>query len=172
MKKTIWWILLIAAVAGGGYYGWQKYYGPAAVAKAEAAQKAAARRPAIPVSISEVNKVDFPVYLMGLGTVQAFNTVLVRTRVDGQINKIAFKEGQSVNQGDLLAEIDPRPYQATLDQAKAKKVQDEANLANANLDLQRYTRLGEFATKQQLDTQRSTVAQLTAQIAADDAATA
>jgi multidrug efflux system membrane fusion protein len=170
MKKTIWWILLIAAVAGGGYYGWQKYYGPEAQAKIEAAQKAAARRPAIPVSISEVNKADFPVYLMGLGTVQAFNTVLVRTRVDGQIDKIAFKEGQSVNQGDLLAEIDPRPYQATLDQAKAKKVQDEANLANANLDLQRYTRLGEFATKQQLDTQRSTVAQLTAQIAADDAA--
>jgi membrane fusion protein, multidrug efflux system len=170
MKKTIWWILLIAAVAGGGYYGWQKYYGPEAQAKAEAAQKAASRRPAIPVSISPVEKADFPVYLAGLGTVQAFNTVLVRTRVDGQIDKIAFKEGQTVNQGDLLAEIDPRPYQATLDQAKAKKVQDEANLANANLDLQRYTRLGEFATKQQLDTQRSTVAQLTAQIAADDAA--
>jgi len=170
MKKTIWWIILIAAVAGGGYYGWQKYYGPEAVAKAQAAQKAAAHHPAVPVSISEVEKANFPVYLMGLGTVQAFNTVLVRTRVDGQIDKIAFKEGQTVNQGDLLAEIDPRPYQATLDQAKAKKVQDEANLANANLDLQRYTRLGEFATKQQLDTQRSTVAQLTAQIAADDAA--
>jgi multidrug efflux system membrane fusion protein len=170
MKKTIWWILLIAAVAGGGYYGWQKYYGPEAAAKAEAAQKAAAHHPAVPVSISEVEKANFPVYLMGLGTVQAFNTVTVRTRVDGQIDKIAFKEGQTVKQGDLLAEIDPRTYQATLDQAKAKKVQDEANLANANLDLQRYTRLGEFATKQQLDTQRSTVAQLTAQIAADDAA--
>jgi multidrug efflux system membrane fusion protein len=75
-----------------------------------------------------------------------------------------------VKEGDLLAEIDPRPFQAVLDQAKAKKVQDEANLANANLDLQRYTKLGEFATRQQLDTQRSTVAQLTAQIAADDAA--
>src|ERR1700744_739151 len=170
MKKTIWWILLIAAVAGGGYYGWQKYYGPEAQAKPQAAQKAAARRPAIPVSISDVNKADFPVYLMGLGTVQAFNTVLVRTRVDGQIDKIAFKEGQTVSQGDLLAEIDPRPDQAALDQAKAKKVQDEANLANANLDLQRYTKLGEFATRQQTDTQRSTVAQLTAQIAADDAA--
>jgi membrane fusion protein, multidrug efflux system len=77
-----------------------------------------------------------------------------------------------VKEGDLLAEIDPRPFQATLDQAKAKKQQDEANLANANLDLQRFTKLGEFATRQQTDTQRSTVAQLTAQIAADDAAIA
>jgi membrane fusion protein, multidrug efflux system len=94
----------------------------------------------------------------------------VRTRVDGQILKIDFKEGQLVKQGDILVEIDPRPFQAALDQAKAKKAQDEANLANANLDLQRFTRLGEFATRQQTDTQRSTVAQLTAQIAADDAA--
>ena len=109
-------------------------------------------------------------YLTGLGTVQGFNTVVVRTRVDGQVDQIAFKEGQLVNQGDLLAEIDPRPFQAALAQAKAKKAQDEANLANANLDLQRYTKLGEFATRQQTDTQRSTVAQLTAQIAADDAA--
>src|SRR5579871_6378005 len=170
MKKTIRWILLIAIVAGAGYYGWHRYYGPEAAAKVEAAQKAAARRPAIPVSVSQVEKADFPVYLTGLGTVQAFNTVVVRTRVDGQIDKIAFTEGQTVAAGDLLAEVDPRPFQAVLDQAKAKKVQDEANLANANLDLQRYTKLGEFATRQQTDTQRSTVAQLTAQIAADEAA--
>jgi membrane fusion protein, multidrug efflux system len=110
------------------------------------------------------------VLLTGLGTVQGFNTVVVRSRVDGQIQEIAFKEGDLVKQGDLLVQIDPRPFQAALDQAKAKKQQDEANLANANLDLQRYTKLGEFATRQQTDTQRSTVAQLTAQIAADDAA--
>jgi membrane fusion protein, multidrug efflux system len=97
---------------------------------------------------------------------------VVRTRVDGQIDKIAFQEGQLVNQGDLLVQIDPRPFQAALDQAKAKKAQDEASLANANLDLQRFTKLGEFATRQQTDTQRSTVAQLTAQLAADDAAIA
>src|SRR5580693_2871253 len=166
-SRTILWILPIAAVAAGGYFGWQRFGGED---QASQVQKRSAARNAIPVTTVTVQKADFPVYLTGLGTVQGFNTVLVRTRVDGQIDKIAFKEGQSVNQGDLLAEIDPRPYQATLDQAKAKKVQDEANLANANLDLQRYTRLGEFATKQQLDTQRSTVAQLTAQIAADDAA--
>src|SRR6185369_12055565 len=90
----------------------------------------------------------------------------------GQIDRIVFKEGQLVQKGDLLAHIDPRPFQAALDQAKAKKAQDEANLANANLDLQRYTKLGEFATRQQTDTQRSTVQQLTAQIAADEAAIA
>src|SRR5262245_58040832 len=171
-SRTIGWIVVLSAVAAAGYFGWERYYGPEAKAKAEAAQKAAARRPAIPVSVAQVEKTDFPVYLTGLGTVQGFNTVQVRTRVDGQIDKIAFTEGQLVKEGDLLAEIDPRPYQATLDQAKAKKVQDEANLANANLDLQRTTKLGEFATRQLLDTQRSTVAQLTAQIAADDAAIA
>jgi multidrug efflux system membrane fusion protein len=169
--RTIRWVLLIAALAAVGYFGWQRFHGPDAAAKADNAQKSAASmRPAVPVTVAAVQKADFPVYLTGLGTVQGFNTVLVRTRVDGQIDKIAFKEGQLVNQGDLLAEIDPRPFQAALAQAKAKKAQDEANLANANLDLQRYTKLGEFATRQQTDTQRSTVAQLTAQIAADDAA--
>jgi multidrug efflux system membrane fusion protein len=132
-------------------------------------KRAAPARPAVPVKIASAEKADFPVYLTGLGTVQGFNTVVVRTRVDGQINRIAFKEGQFVKEGDTLVEIDPRPFQAALDQAKAKKAQDEANLANANLDLQRFTKLGEFATRQQTDTQRSTVAQLTAQIQADTA---
>ena len=163
------WALPIAIVAVGGYFGWQRYYG-AEAAKAQSAQKSAPRIAAVPVTLAAVEKSDFPVYLTGLGTVQGFNTVVVRTRVDGQIDKIGFKEGQLVTQGDVIVEIDPRPYRATLDQAKAKKAQDEANLANANLDLQRFTKLGEFATRQQTDTQRSTVAQLTAQIAADDAA--
>jgi multidrug efflux system membrane fusion protein len=162
--------LLIAALAAAGYFGWQRFHNPN-TATADNTQKAAAPgRQAIPVTVAPVQKADFPVYLTGLGTVQGFNTVVVRTRVDGQIDKIAFTEGQLVNRGDVLAQIDPRPFQATLDQAKAKKAQDEANLANANLDLQRYTKLGEFATRQQTDTQRSTVAQLTAQLAADDAA--
>src|SRR4030088_690594 len=170
-SRTIRWILLIAALAAVGYFGWQRFHGPDATAKVDNAQKSAASRgPAVRVTVAPVEKADFPVYLTGLGNVQGFNTVVVRTRVDGQIDKIAFQEGQLVNQGDLLAQIDPRPYQATLDQAKAKKAQDEANLANANLDLQRYTKLGEFATRQQTDTQRSTVAQLTAQLAADEAA--
>src|SRR6202047_3298799 len=170
-SRTIRWILPIVALAAAGYFGWQRWHGADSATQAENAQKSAAsaRRPAVPVTIAPVVKADFPVYLTGLGTVQGFNTVVVRTRVHGQIDQIAFKEGQLVKQGDLLAQIDPRPFQAALNQAKAKKEQDEANLANVNLDLQRFTKLGQFATRQQLDTQRSMVQQLTAQIAADDA---
>jgi membrane fusion protein, multidrug efflux system len=126
----------------------------------------------IVVSVTPVKRADFPVVLESLGQVQAYNTVLVRARVDGQIEKIAFDEGQIVKQGDLLAQIDPRPFQAALDQATAKKAQDEANLANAKLDLARYATLAkqDFATRQQLDTQNWLVAQLTASIAADAAA--
>jgi membrane fusion protein, multidrug efflux system len=164
------WILLILAVGGLGYWGWQRFHGEDRAAASANAQKTS--RNAVRVTVAPVEKTDFPVYLTSLGTVQAFNTVVVRSRVDGQIDKIAFTEGQLVNQGDLLAQIDPRPYQATLDQAKAKKEQDEANLANTNLDLQRFLKLGEFATRQQIDTQRSSVSQLTAQIAADTAAIA
>ena len=126
----------------------------------------------ISVTVAPVKRADFPVILEGLGQVQAYNTVLVRARVDGQINKIAFKEGQLVKQGDLLAQIDPRPFQAVLDQATAKMAQDSANLANAKLDLARYATLAKqnFATQQQLDTQSSLVNQLTATIASDAAA--
>src|SRR5580704_4688279 len=126
----------------------------------------------VAVSVTPVKRTDFPVILESLGQVQAYNTVLVRARVDGQIEKIAFQEGQKVKQGDLLAQIDPRPFQAALDQAVAKKAQDEANLANAKLDLARYATLAkqDFATKQQLDTQNALVLQLTASLAADTAA--
>jgi len=165
-SRTIRWVLLIAAIGAVGFFGWQRFGGHHPT---ETAQKGPAANP-VPVKTAYVEKADFPVYLTGLGSVQGFNTVLVRSRVDGQINKIDFKEGQFVQEGDTLVEIDPRPFKAALDQAKAKKAQDEANLANARLDLQRYTKLGEFATRQQTDTQRSQVAQLTAQIEADQAA--
>src|SRR3984885_9149208 len=136
-SRKMTWVVLIVAVAAAGYYGWQRFRGDDQATAAANAQKSA-RNP-VKVTIAPVEKSDFPVYLTGLGTVQGFNTVLVRSRVDGQIDKIAFKEGQIVNEGDLLVEIDPRPYKAALDQAKAKKPQDEANLANANLDLQPFT---------------------------------
>ncbi|HEY4925654.1 MAG TPA: efflux RND transporter periplasmic adaptor subunit [Roseiarcus sp.] len=151
---------------------------PAAVRSGETKTAAAAPEPQPPkgpppplVSVAEARRADYPVYLESLGQAQAYNTVTVRTRVDGQVMKIAFVEGQIVRAGDLLAQIDPRPFQATLDQAKAKKSQDEANLANAKLDQQRYSTLAKqsFATQQQLDTQNALVAQLTAAIAADSA---
>jgi multidrug efflux system membrane fusion protein len=127
--------------------------------------------PPIPVTVGSVQKSDFPVYLNGLGTVQPYDTVTVRSRVDGQVIKVSFRQGQMVNEGDLLVQIDPRPYQAALEQAQAKKAQDEANLKNAQLDLQRYRTLAqqEFAPRQQLDTQQATVDQLTAQIKGDQA---
>ncbi len=124
------------------------------------------------VSVTPARRADYIVRLEGLGQVQAYNTVTVRTRVDGQIDKIAFREGQIVKSGDLLAQIDPRAFQATLEAAEAKRTQDEANLANARLDQQRYATLAKqsFATQQQLDTQNALVNQLIAQIAADKAA--
>jgi multidrug efflux system membrane fusion protein len=170
-SRTTRWVLLAAVlVAAGGYAAWRQYVVAPRTEQTNNAQKARSGPPPVAVKTAPVEKADFPVYLTGLGNVQGFNTVVVRTRVDGQINKIAFNEGQFVKQGDILAEIDPRPFQAAFDQANAKKAQDQANLANAQLDLQRYTKLGEFATKQQTDTQRSTVTQLTAQIEADEAA--
>src|SRR5262249_7863984 len=141
MKKSrpILWLSPSAAVAVAASFGWQRFYGPDA-AKTQTAQKGPPRPIAVPVTIAPVQQADFPVYLTGLGTVQGFNTVQVRTRVDGQIDKIAFQEAQLVKEADLLAEIDPRPFQAVLDQAKAKKEQDEANRANANLYIQRSTK--------------------------------
>src|SRR5690348_7110488 len=153
--------LAMLIAASGGYVGWEHH----TTAKFTAAA-AAAPSPAIPVSVATAQRHDVPVYLTGLGTVQAFNTVTVKTRVDGELIKVAFTEGQDVKAGDLLAQIDPRPFQAAYDQAVAKKVQDEANLANAKLDLQRFSDLAtrNFAPKQQVDTQRATIAQLEAQI--------
>lgn len=125
----------------------------------------------IPVEVAQAKLRDVPVYLQGLGNVQAFNTVTIRSRVDGELQKVAFVEGQDVKAGDALAQIDPRPFKAQLDQATAKKAQDEAQLANARLDVQRYTNLVKqnAISSQTLDTQRALVAQLEATIKGDDA---
>jgi len=151
----------------GGYMSWD--HPPRSNA---AAATPSAPSPAIPVSVATAERRDVPIYLTGLGTVQAFNTVTVKSRVDGELVKVAFTEGQDVKAGDLLAQVDPRPFQAAYDQAVAKKAQDKANLANAKLDLQRFRDLAmrSFAPKQQVDTQRATVAQLKAQIRGDQAA--
>ena len=128
--------------------------------------------PPVPVTADLARKQDFPVFQLGLGQVQAFNTVTIHVRVDGALDKVAFTEGQDVKQGDVLAQIDPRPFQASLDQAAAAKDKDAAQLANAQRDLDRYVTLApqNFTSKQVLDTQRALVAQLTAQVKADQAA--
>jgi multidrug efflux system membrane fusion protein len=134
---------------------------------------AASRQP-IPVQMTKVVRQDVPIYLRGIGTVQAFQQVQVRARVDGYLDKIDFTEGQMVKPGDLLAEIDPRPYEAALMQAQAKKASDQAQLTNAQLDLQRYANLArsDFASRQQLDTQQALVRQYQANLQGDDAAIA
>ena len=126
----------------------------------------------VAVDVATVERADVPVYQEGLGTVQAFYTVTITARVDGQIEKVAFKEGQHVKKGDLLVQIDPRPYQAALGVALAAHAKDEALLANARLDMQRYEQLApeDLASKQTVDTQRALIAQLTAQVKGDAAA--
>ena len=128
--------------------------------------------PAIAVDVATVNRADVPLYLEGLGTVQAFYTVTVNSRVDGQIEKIAFKEGQEVKQGELLAQIDPRPFAAALGVAVATRDKDRAQLENAHRDMERYQLLApeDLASKQTVDTQQALLAQLSAQIKGDDAA--
>jgi membrane fusion protein, multidrug efflux system len=133
---------------------------------------AAKTPPAIAVDVATVERADVPVYLEGLGTVQAFYTVTITARVDGQIEKVAFKEGQDVKKGALLVQIDPRPYQAALGVAIAARDKDRALLANAHRDLDRYLLLEpeDLASKQTVDTQRSLIAQLAAQVKGDEAA--
>lgn len=127
---------------------------------------------AIPVTVAHSSRRDVPLYFTGLGSVQAFNAVQVKSRVDGTLMQVPVTEGQEVKQGDVLAVIDPRPFQAALDAATAKRSQDWADLDNAKHDLSRYLSLAQssFASRQQVDTQQSMVNRLTAMIAGDDAA--
>jgi multidrug efflux system membrane fusion protein len=136
-----------------------------------AAAGATPSSPGIPVTADLAESADVPIYLSGLGTVQAFNSVLIKSRVDGQILKIGFAEGQEVRAGDIIADIDPRPYAAALAQAKATKLKDQALLENAQLDLRRYRGLvaQDSMAHQQLDTQASLVEQYRGAVDADQA---
>jgi membrane fusion protein, multidrug efflux system len=164
-------VLVILAVAGAVIWVGRS----ASRNRAQNAQSpggvAAAQR-AIPVGVASVERRDMPVYLSGLGTVQAFNTVTVRTRVDGQLVEVRFREGQQVRKGDLLAVIDPRPFQVALNQAQATLFRDQANLKNAQLDLERYSSLYKqgVIAQQQYNTQQSTVGQLEGAVRADQSA--
>jgi membrane fusion protein, multidrug efflux system len=165
-KWTVIGILLSAA-------GLALYFGTARGSIPFLKQSAAPRPAAIPVPVSATaaERRDVPIYLTGLGTVQAYNSVLVKSRVDGQIVKINFSEGRDVRAGDVLIEIDPRPFEAALNQAQANKLKDEAQLDNARLDLDRLTRLvtTNAVSKQQVDTARALVGQLDATVKADQA---
>lgn len=160
--------LVAGAVALGGLgIGAWHWIGEPATAQAPPALPAA-----IPVQAAAARRADVPIQETGLGSVQAFNTVTVKVRVDGELQKIDFTEGQTVKAGEVLAQIDPRPFQAQLDQAIAKQAQDQAQLGNARLDLRRFQDLAarQFATQQSVDTQKALVAQLEATIEGDEAA--
>jgi membrane fusion protein, multidrug efflux system len=165
--RWIWWLITIVVI-GAGVAGWQNVRAGGAVVSAS---RQPSQNPA-PVHVAAVERKDFPVILNGLGTVQATNTVIVRSRVDGQIEKVGFEEGQMVREGDLLVQIDPAPFQATLNQAIAKLAQDQASLTNGKQDLERTTILSKQgnATQQLLDQRTANVASLTAQVQADQAA--
>ena len=126
--------------------------------------------PAVPVVAGTAHQGDVPIYLRGVGTVIAYNNVIVRSQITGQIVKIAFKQGQTVHQGDLLAQIDPRPYQAQLDQAIANRDRDQAQLVNAQANLSRYTSLQQkgYASTQLVETQNAQAAQLQAMVKSDE----
>lgn len=138
---------------------------------ADTAPSRAAAPASVPVETTAAVRRSVPVYLSDIGTVEPFNTVTIRTRVDGELQQVLFKEGQDIEKGALLAVIDPRTYQAALDAANAKLAQDQANLDNAQLILQREATLGKdsFASQQAVDNERSTVEQLKAQIEQDKA---
>ena len=126
--------------------------------------------PAIPVVAATVLSHDVPIYLRGVGTVIAFNNVIVRSQITGQLIKISFEQGHTVKKGDLLAEIDPRPFQAQLDQAVANRDRDQAQLDNAQANLNRYTPLARngWASTQLVDTTKAQVAQLQAMVKNDE----
>lgn len=137
----------------------------------EAAPMPVAPPPPVPVVATTVAQHDVPIYLRGVGTVVAYNNVIVRSQITGQLVNIAFTQGQAVHKGDLLAEIDPRPFQAQLDQATANRDRDQAQVVNAQANLDRYVPLAEkgWATQQLVDTQRAQLAQLKAIVASDEA---
>ena len=153
-RARVWpWIGLVL-VAGLAFAWWKRSQDPS-----KPTAGAAPQARAVPVVVAKAHAGDLPIYIDGLGTVTAFNTVTVRTRVDGELVKVAFTEGQPVKEGDLLCEIDPRPFQVLLSQAEGQLARDNALLQNAKLDWNRYEEAREAIPRQQLDTAAANVAQ-------------
>jgi multidrug efflux system membrane fusion protein len=163
-RRWVWPAIMIVLIAGSIFVY-------RARGRSAAAAKGPTAPPAFSVSVTPVQTRDVPFYLTGLGSVTAFNTVTVKTRVDGQIVRVNFKEGQFVKEGDLLIEIDPRPYQVALDQANGQYAKDLASQNDAKIDLNRYQTLWQegVAPRQQLDSQQAMVGQFDGALQADQA---
>jgi len=161
-KRWIFLFLLLIGIAAAVWRGWEK----------PAANPLLAEKQATAVELAKVVESDVPIWLTGIGTVQASNMVTVRPRTGGALDKVNFTEGSVVKEGDVLAQIDPRPYQAALAQAEAKQTQDEAQLANAVLAAGRFQTLvkTDAVSQQEVDQAGATVAELTALVKADKAA--
>lgn len=178
-RKLLWWLLLLGLVVGGWYwFAHRDSSGTDANADKQShggygggrGGPGGGQTPT--VAVATVGRANVPVYLDALGTIQAFNTVTVHAQVDGQLLRVLFNEGQDVKAGDLLAQIDPRVYQAAYDQAAANVKRDQATAANAKQDLARYAGLGNAIAQQTVDTQRATLKQAEATAAASAAAAA
>lgn len=159
------WVIFLALLGAGAYFGYRWWVQRIAAS----APKGASAARVTPVVTAVAKRGDLDLYLEEIGTVTPLNTVTVRSRVDGQLMKVAFTEGQSVKEGDLIAEIDPRPFQVQLAQAQAQLARDEATLKNARADLERYKQAADTVTKQQIDTQTAVVQQNEAILQTDEA---
>ena len=167
LKRRSTWLVAVILIALAGASLWVMQRNARA---ADSQPKAAAGAP-VQATTAAVKQQDVPIYRAGIGTVTATQSVTVKARIDGQLDQVGFTEGQDVKAGQMLARLDPRTLQAQLAQVQAQKAKDQAQLANAHVDLQRYTTLiaDDAATKQQVDTQKALVAQLEAAVQTDDA---
>ena len=166
--KSRWWVwlLVIAVVAGGGYAAYRFLISPRfAQADAKASDKSGPR--SVPVVAAKTHRGDLDIYLTGLGSVTPLNTVTVHTRVDGQLMNVAYTEGQLVKEGELLAEIDPRPFQVQLTEAQGQQARDQASLDNAKANLSRDAEARSAISQQQYDTHKAMVAQFEGAVKSD-----
>src|SRR6266496_4012613 len=172
MRRNRWWMVLVAiAVAAAAVWGVRARSGASSSAAGSRGQEAQAARP-VPVVAVAVARRDVPIFLEGLGNVTAFKMVTVKTQVDGRLDQVLFREGQLVRRGEVLAQIDPRPFQIQLHQGEGALARDEAQLAGARRNLARYEALAEqkLIARQQVDDQAAAVGQLEGAVQIDRAA--